>query len=160
MLIINTGGTFNKVYDPIKGELIVAQDNSIVKSALKPLVIKPKVEGIIYKDSLEFSDEDRALLVQTIKKSQEAAVVVVHGTDTMNLSAAAVAKEIEDRCVVFTGAMVPFSIERSEASMNLMLAISKALYHFEEGVFIAMQGLLAPFDRVYKDKKRGTFCLK
>ena len=40
MLILNTGGTFNKRYNPISGELEVAYDNLAVESVLKSLHVK------------------------------------------------------------------------------------------------------------------------
>ena len=156
--MLNTGGTFNKIYDPVKGELVVPQNDDAVGKILGLLQIDARVEGLIYKDSLEMDDADRAMLAQRVAESDQKAIVIVHGTDTMDRSAAAVAKVAGDRCVVFTGAMVPVSIEPREGAANLMLAISKALYCPTPGVYIAMQGLLGPYDGIYKDRQKGRFC--
>ena len=83
MIILNTGGTFNKRYDPISGKLFVPRDNRAIETILDPLVIPMDVEGLIYKDSLEMDDEDRSLLADTIAQSDEKIIIVVHGTDTM-----------------------------------------------------------------------------
>ncbi|BCD60755.1 MULTISPECIES: asparaginase domain-containing protein [unclassified Nitratiruptor] len=160
MIILNTGGTFNKIYDPIKGELIVPQNNDIVHDFLKKNFLQIEIQGLIYKDSLEFSDEDRELLLQAIKNCNRKRIVIVHGTDTMDKSAAFVAPYIHNQCVVFTGAMVPYSIDPVEASANLALAIAKVRYTYEDGVFIAMHGIVDRYDRVYKDRARGVFCQK
>jgi L-asparaginase len=160
MRILNTGGTFNKVYDPVRGELVVPQNDAAVVSVLQAMRLKIPVEGLIYKDSLEMNENDRAMLCERITALPDDSVVVVHGTDTMHKSARYVAKRVKNKCVVFTGAMVPFSIDKAEASANLALAIAKATLAKEMGVFIAMHGLAAPYDRIYKDKQKGIFCLK
>ena len=159
MRIINTGGTFNKIYDPIAGELVVPRDDRAIERILSAIHLKLPVVGAIYKDSLEMDDGDRAELTRLIEAA-DGDVVVVHGTDTMDRSADFVARRIQKRCVVFTGAMIPASIDPTEASANLTLAISKLLYDREPGVFIAMHGLVAPYEKIYKDRQKGVFCLR
>ncbi len=156
MIILNTGGTFNKIYDPILGKLIVPQDNRAVEEILQKIHLRVSVKGLIYKDSLEFDNRDREALLEAIQRTKED-VVVVHGTDTMDRSAAFVAPYVGDRCVVFTGAMVPYSIDQTEASANLMLAIAKVRYCPRPGVYIAMHGIVDRFDRVVKNRQRGLF---
>jgi len=160
VIILNSGGTFNKRYDPIMGELVVPKDNRAIEEILGAVQMPLPVRGLIYKDSLEFDEKDRAALVDAIEASRANSVVIVHGTDTMDASAAYVAKRIQDRCIVFTGAMVPYSIDKAEASANLMLAIAKALHFPSNGVFIAMHGIVEEHTKIYKDRKRGVFCRK
>jgi len=160
VIILNTGGTFNKIYDKIAGRLVVPRSNAAVEDILQKIGLRAKVQGLIYKDSLEFDDSDRRSLLQAIIQSGEQSVVVVHGTDTMIQSAQVVASAQPDACVVFTGAMVPYSIDAGEASANLMLAIAKTRLAWQRGVFVAMHGEVASYDRIYKDRQRGVFCLK
>ncbi|MDO9208128.1 MAG: asparaginase domain-containing protein, partial [Sulfuricurvum sp.] len=122
MLILNTGGTFNKRYNPLTGELFVPSDNGAVEEILQSLVIDIKVQGILYKDSLDMDDTDRSLLADTIAKTDEKVIIVVHGTDTMDLSAEAIARLALQKTVVFTGALIPFSIDPIEATANLAMA--------------------------------------
>lgn len=156
MLILNTGGTFNKRYDPISGELFVPADNVAIEAICHVLATSIDVRGIIYKDSLEMDEADRALLCDTIRQSAQERIVVVHGTDTMGLSAAAVAAASLDKTVVFTGAMVPFSIDPIEATANLAMAMSYVQTD-SRGVSIVMQGVMGPYDRVKKNRKLGKF---
>jgi L-asparaginase len=156
MLILNTGGTFNKRYDPIVGELFVPRDNSAIESILESLVIEVRVDGIIYKDSLEMDDADRALLCETIKASSESIVIVVHGTDTMDLSAEMVAAMNLKKTVVFTGAMVPFHVDPLEATANLAMAIGFAQRSCS-GVYIVMQGVCGQYNHVRKNRELGKF---
>lgn len=156
MLILNTGGTFNKRYNPITGELFVPSDNHAIETIVKRWVISSTIQGIIFKDSLEMDDSDRELLAQTIATAEEKVIIVVHGTDTMDKSAAKVAQMGLDKCVVFTGAMVPFSVDPIEATANLAMAIGYAANR-ENGVYIVMQGVMGSYDRVAKNKTVGRF---
>ncbi|HEX5710166.1 MAG TPA: asparaginase domain-containing protein [Sulfuricurvum sp.] len=156
MLILNTGGTFNKRYNPLNGELFVPSDNHAVEEILQALVVPVEVKGLIYKDSLEMDDDDRALLAQTIAKSDETIIIVVHGTDTMDLSAEVIAKLELKKTVVFTGAMVPFSINALEATANMAMAIGFALRSCS-GVYIVMQGVCGQYNYVRKNRECGKF---
>jgi len=156
MLILNTGGTFNKRYNPLTGELFVPSDNRAVAEILQSLVIEIDVQGILYKDSLEMSEEDRSLLADTIAKSDEKVIIVIHGTDTMDLSAEAVARLGLKKTVIFTGAMVPFSINPIEATANLSMAIGFALRSCS-GVYIVMQGICGQYNYVRKNRECGKF---
>ncbi len=158
--ILNTGGTFNKVYDAIKGTLVVPKNDEAVEDIVKHIRIATSIEGIIYKDSLDMDDRDREVLAQRVAQSKSKRVVIVHGTDTMDLSAAYLAQKRLDKIVVFTGAMIPYSIEKTEAAANLSLALYSASTHSKSGVYVAIQGLFAPYERIYKDRERGLFCLR
>ncbi|WP_310438983.1 asparaginase domain-containing protein [Sulfuricurvum sp.] len=156
MLIINTGGTFNKRYDPIKGELFVPQDNRAIESIRTSLVMDISLQGILYKDSLEMDDHDRSVLAKTIAQSDEQIIIVVHGTDTMDLSARYVANLALEKVIVFTGAMIPFSIDPLEATANLSMAMGYA-QNASNGVYIVMQGVMGRYDSVKKNKFAGKF---
>ncbi len=156
MLILNTGGTFNKRYDPIRGELFVPRDNDAVESVVRTFALPLPVEGLIYKDSLEMDDADRAALCEAIASSHATAIIVVHGTDTIDKSALAVAAIECGKTVVFTGAMVPWSIDPVEATANLAMAIGYAR-NAEHGVHIVMQGIAGTYERVVKNRELGKF---
>jgi len=64
--IISTGGTFNKFYNPIAGELLVDPKSSAIKELLNSWHIKASVINLIGKDSLDMDDEDRALLAKCV----------------------------------------------------------------------------------------------
>ncbi|HEX5624078.1 MAG TPA: asparaginase domain-containing protein [Sulfuricurvum sp.] len=156
MLIVNTGGTFNKRYNPIGGVLEVPQDNHAIEEIVATFSRTIAVEGLLYKDSLDMTNEDRALLGETIAHSSADHIVVVHGTDTMDLSAQYVASLGLPKVIVFTGAMVPFSIDPLEATANLAMAIGYAK-NGSNGVYIVMQGVCGSYDRVIKNREYGKF---
>ena len=156
--IINTGGTFNKIYNPIKGELEVPSDYKVVKKIMKKSLFQKKYEitQIISKDSLDFTKKDRKLLVKTIKKSKAKKIIIIHGTDTMSKSAKFVAKRIKNKKIVFTGAMKPFEIEKIEAVANLFQAIG-CFKNLKKGIYISMHGICKKFDKIRKNYKKGVF---
>lgn len=156
MLIINTGGTFNKRYDPIRGSLFVPEDNRAIESITGTFGTPVDIRGIIYKDSLEMDESDRSTLSKTIKESDEKCIIVVHGTDTLDQSAQAVASLQLEKVIVFTGAMVPFSIDPVEATANLALAAGYARCA-DNGVYIAMQGIVGLHTQVIKNRSAGKF---
>lgn len=156
MVVLNTGGTFNKRYDPVRGELFVPADDAAVETVLGTFAEPVALRGLIYKDSLEMTDADRAELCEAVASTKEERIVVVHGTDTMDLSAAAVAAMKFPKTVVFTGAMVPLSIDPVEATANLAMAIGYAR-NAGAGVHIVMQGVCGSCDEVRKNRELGKF---
>lgn len=159
ILILNTGGTFNKVYDKTTGSLNVLQENKIIKKVLKKCSITYiDVEGLLYKDSLDITNEDRAELSKRINNTKADKVIVIHGTDTMDLSAIFIAKYLKKKTVVFTGAMVPYSISPVEATSNLSMAIGfLQAENIPTGVYISMHGMVQRHDKIRKNRLLGIF---
>ncbi len=158
--IINVGGTFNKLYKPTTGELIVPKDDSAILNILQEtfkINQLPKVEGLIYKDSLEMDKNDRKTLLQALHASKENKIVIVHGTDTMKKSAKVLAKFIKDKTIVFVGAMKPYSYEKTESSFSLGMALGFLKSGQKKGIFICMNGLIRKHNKIKKDYKKGVF---
>src|SRR5574344_2266285 len=86
--VINTGGTFNKQYNPISGELEVPKDSLALDEIISYCYnIDFDVSNIISKDSLEMNDDDRELIVKTIQDYKNQNIIIVHGNDTIDLTA-------------------------------------------------------------------------
>ncbi len=158
IVIINTGGTFNKCYDQKSGNMVINKETEDLKSLTKKMFRKDiRIINIIQKDSLFFDDEDRQLLLETIKSQAKARTIVIHGTDTMNQSCEFVAQHIKDQTIVFTGAFVPYSIDETEAVANLSLAVGYGQAVEKFGTYIAMHGVVSPHKDIKKDKVNDTF---
>ncbi len=158
MLILNTGGTFNKRYNPISGALEVPYDNRAVETVLQALHVSSEgLAGVVYKDSLDMDANDRKMIAGIILESKERDVVIVHGTDTMHLSATVLAGVVENKRIVITGAMVPYSIDPVEATANLAMALGFLQGESGEGVYICMSGMVAAHDEIAKNRVRGVF---
>ncbi len=159
ILVINTGGTFNKYYDPVKGQLVVDSGATALYALASKWLCKFEIMNIIGKDSLDFSSHDRLELLAIISQSEYHDIIVIHGTDTMTLTAEYLADADLEKRIILTGAMVPYAIDPVEASANFASAYSSIGLLKEDGVFIAMHGLLAPYDKMKKDKRKGCFVL-
>ncbi len=157
MLILNTGGTFNKRYNPLNGEMEVPFDNLAIENILSSFASEVKMAGLIYKDSLDMDLEDRKMMVKIILASEESHFIIIHGTDTMDLTASFLDEILEDKVVILTGAMVPFEIDPIEASCNLGMTLGYAKVERRPGVYICMQGLIAQHTKLRKNKTLGKF---
>jgi len=156
ILILNTGGTFNKIYNPIKGTLDIDSSNLALKQIEKSWLCKLNYTSIINKDSLDFTNSDREELANFIATSKYKKIVVIHGTDTIDLSAEVVNFANLNKTIVFTGAMVPFSINPTEATANLSLALGY-IKQAQNGVYIALNGVVDRYDKVIKNRELGKF---
>jgi len=157
ILVLSTGGTFNKIYDPIGGELKVDGGIRAMESIASRWLCDLEYREIIGKDSLEMNDADRETLLEAIIEAPQKRIVVIHGTDTMDRSASHIAARLTDRLVVFTGAMVPYSIEPVEATANFALALGFALESERKGVFLAMHGQIGTPQTLRKNRELGRF---
>ncbi len=159
ILIISTGGTFNKVYNPLNGELVIDEESKALETIASKWLCKFDIINIIGKDSLHISNQDRLLLLATINHSEYDNIIVTHGTDTMDLTAEYLADADIDKRIVLTGAMVPYSIDPIEATANLASAFGYLQTVTDVGVYIAIHGLFGSYDKIIKDKKNGKFTL-
>jgi L-asparaginase len=159
ILILNTGGTFNKIYNPLNGTLEIDKNTSALTDIANKWLCEFEILNIINKDSLEMTSEDRAELLHTIKHSKYSHIIVIHGTDTLHLSSEAIAEAKLKKYIVFTGAMVPYSIEPVEASANLASAYGYLQALEKEGIYIAINAVFGSYKKVQKDRQQGRFIL-
>ena len=158
ILILNTGGTFNKNYDEIKGELIVPNNNLAVESILKHSKITDcTVDGLIYKDSLEINKFDRHLLKEYINMSDYEKIIIIHGTDTMDKTAKFLSKHIKNKTIILTGSMVPYTINPIESTANLLLALGFISTNNKNNIFISMHGYVKKYNKILKNRNLGVF---
>ena len=159
ILIISTGGTFNKHYNPINGTLEIDKTSSALQEIASKWLTEFEILNIIGKDSLEMTNHDRLELLSTIHQSDYNKIIIVHGTDTMDITAEYLADAELEKTIVLTGAMVPYSIDPVEATSNLASAYGYLNALEKEGVFIAMNGVMGNYDKVKKNRKEGRFTL-
>ncbi len=156
ILIISTGGTFNKVYNRVSGELEIDNNSKSLKHIEECWLTNLNYINIIGKDSLDFTNSDRERLLTAIKESKYSKIIIIHGTDTIDKSAIYISQNCLDKTIVFTGAMVPFSIESIEATANLALAIGYSKLA-NSGVYIALNGVVDSYSNIIKNRELGLF---
>ena len=158
--VLNTGGTFNKRYNPIKGQLEVPTDNialdKIVKSCHN---VEFDIKNIVSKDSLEFTQEDRETILENILNSKNDKIIIIHGTDTVDLTSKFIEDKIAGKKIVFTGAMVPMSIDEVEATMNFSQAIGFLNAPIEDGIYLSMHGVVVLASKLVKNRELGQFLI-
>lgn len=157
MLILNTGGTFNKRYNPINGSLDVPYDSLAVEEILSYVDSSYDMAGVIFKDSLEIDINDRKMLASIIMESKDDKFLIIHGTDTMDETAHFLSEIFEDRLIVLTGAMKPFEIDKTESTLNLGMAIGFLKAKDDFGTYICMNGHIEKWDKLVKNNKAGRF---
>ena len=151
-----TGGTIDKVYDQLSGQLVFKKTQLIAMLNRSHSMADTLSEVLFLKDSLEMNEVDRSLILSKCLECEECAIVITHGTDTMVETAKLLGKHIQDKTVVLFGAMVPYSVGQSDALFNLGFALS-SVQNQPSGVYIAMNGTLFDFDKVQKNKTLGLF---
>ncbi len=157
MLILNSGGTFNKRYNPLNGELEIPYDNHVIERILQSAEFKYDLAGVVYKDSIDMDINDRKMLASIIMESKDDTFIIVHGTDTMHITAEFLSEIFEDRKIILTGAMKPFEIDNIEASLNMGIAIGFAKVNQNSGVYICMNGLVESCEVIIKNRELGKF---
>lgn len=160
--ILATGGTIEKIYDEFEGSL--QNRDTIVKNKILQKLRLPyteiTVKQIMSKDSLFMDDNDRAFILNSIQEHEKTnnPIVVLHGTDTMDLTSKYCFEHHPEVsvAVVFTGAMKPLGFDDSDATQNVIEAIFAARI-LSPGYYVTFHGKLFKVPDFRKNKQRGTF---
>jgi L-asparaginase len=162
ILIITTGGTIEKTYDEFDGSL-ENRGTSIKNRILSKLRLPYTniiVHPVLSKDSLFMDDADRKLISETIEADLKlnAPIVILHGTDTMALTAKYCFEHIHNITVpiVFTGAMVPMGFNDTDATQNVTEALLAAKL-LPPGIYISFHNQIFKVPEVQKNKEKRTF---
>jgi L-asparaginase len=154
--IFITGGTFDKEYNELNGELYFKDTHLHDLLEMGRCRASVEIRTLMMVDSLEMTDEDRELIAHQCINCDEDKIVLTHGTDTMAQTAKMLAKKVKDKTIVLTGAMIPIKFGSSDGLFNLgsALAFVQSLPH---GVYVAMNGRYFMADNVRKNKESGVF---
>ena len=154
--IFATGGTFDKEFNEINGELYFKETNLYELLELGRSQLDVKIETLMMIDSLKMSKDDRKYIINKCKNEKTDRIIITHGTDTMVETAKLLAEKITDKTVIFTGAMIPIKFGSSDGLFNLGSTLS-FVQTLEPGVYITMNGRYFTWDNVHKNKKLGIF---
>lgn len=170
LLILTTGGTFDKRYP--EGQWVTEftfppGQESAVTDIMKRARLDPGAfacEWLFAEDSTKITDAQREIIAARCASAEQNRIVVTHGTDTMTQridpatgqlsagpsTAQAIAARKLSKTIVLTGAAQPAVLRDSDTDFNLGLAIGAAL-SAPPGVYVAMNGLVLPWDKTVKD---------
>jgi L-asparaginase len=154
--ILVTGGTFDKEYNELTGELFFHGTHTGEMLRLGRCLAPVEIETLMMIDSLQMTEGDRGSILERCRAVSEKRIVITHGTDTMAETAAVLGRGLRGKTVVLTGAMVPYTFGSSDGLFNLGTAMA-FVQTLGEGVYVAMNGRYFPWDSVRKDKGKGIF---
>ena len=151
-----SGGTFDKEYDMIKGELFFRKTHLSEMLEMGRCTVNVVVRTLMMMDSLKMTDVERDIIVTNCNSCSQDNIVITHGTDTIVKTAEAIAKADVKKTIVLTGAMIPYKFGSSDGFFNLgsALAFAQSLSH---GVYVAMNGRVFDWNKVKKNAKTGVF---
>ncbi len=154
--ILVTGGTFDKEYNELTGELFFKSTHTADMLRLGRCLLEVEIETLMMIDSLQMTNADRQHILERCRAVPENRIVITHGTDTMAETAAVLGPELKGKTVVLTGAMVPYTFGSSDGLFNLGTALA-FVQTLGEGVYVAMNGRCWAWHSVRKNKQKGIF---
>ncbi len=154
--ILITGGTIDKEYDSLTGELTFSRSHLLNMLHQVRCKVTFILEEVMLKDSLQMMSEDRQEILKKCVNCPENKIIVTHGTDTMVETARVLGSNVKGKTVVLVGAMIPYAFGASDALFNLGCAFS-AVQALEPGVYITMNGEIFDWDNVRKNRESGEF---
>lgn len=154
--IFITGGTFDKEYNELTGQLYFNDSHLPEMLDLGRNLVPLEVRTLMMVDSLEMTDDDRNLIAEHCLKSKEDKIIITHGTDTMAETAKLLSEKVKDKTIVITGAMIPYKFGSSDGLFNLGSALA-FVQTLNSGVYVVMNGRYFNANNVRKNKETGVF---
>lgn len=157
VVIIATGGTFDKYYPEGKG----VRDFKFPKRTAAHRILKrirfegAKVINLFAMDSLDMKPEDQERIAHECSIHTDCAIIITHGTDKMISTARCIAKRNLANPIVITGSSQPAIAHETDADTNLAGAIAVA-QAVQDGVYIHMHGTTYGWNRC-KKAESGKF---
>ena len=154
--IFITGGTFDKEYNELNGQLYFKDTHLHELLDMGRSLVPVEIRTLMMIDSLEMTDHDRELIAHQCNQCEENKIVITHGTDTIAETARLLADKVKTKTIVLTGAMIPIKFGSSDGLFNLGSALAFA-QTLPAGVYVAMNGRYFTWDNVRKNKQTGVF---
>jgi L-asparaginase len=154
--IFATGGTFDKEYNEITGTLFFQGTHLSDMLQRGRCLVPVSVETLMMVDSLDMTEADRDLILRRSLDAPEQRIIITHGTDSMEQTAAVLGKSSTGKTIVLTGAMVPYTFGSSDGMFNLGAALA-LVQTLPPGVYVAMNGRCFDWRTVRKNRQLGVF---
>ena len=154
--IFITGGTFDKEYNELSGQLYFNQTHMHELLKLGRCNADVEIETLMMVDSLDMTKNQRNHIIKKCIQEPLDKIIITHGTDTMVETAQMLANQHLKKTIILTGAMIPVKFGSSDGLFNMggALSLVQILSH---GIYIAMNGQIFNQQNVIKNKKLGFF---
>ncbi|RLB63849.1 MAG: asparaginase [Deltaproteobacteria bacterium] len=161
LAILTTGGTIDKTYNESDGTLAnVGSVLNCILTSLRHPSLDIRHVPVMSKDSLDMTDTDRQAILYAVMaaQSQNDAIILIHGTDTLAETGRHLHSKLEDLAipVILTGAMRPYDFRDTDAVQNVTEALLAASL-LAAGIWVVMHGKALPFPEVVKNRSHMTF---
>jgi L-asparaginase len=153
--IFTTGGTLDKVYFDANSEFQVGEPGVVEVLHEANVAFSYDVEPLMRKDSLDLTDDDRALIRERVADDPANRILITHGTDTM-IQTALLLSGIQGKTIVLTGSMQPARLRVSDAAFNVGAAVI-AVQTLPPGVYLIMNGCVFDPKMARKNRDRHRF---
>ena len=154
--IIITGGTFDKEYNEHSGELFFNKTHVPEMLELGKSRLELRIIELMMRDSLHLTDSDIKIICDVCQNSEEDKILITHGTDKMVKTAEFLGKNIKNKTIVLTGAIIPYAFGSSDGMFNLGSALA-FVQTLPYGIYISMNGKYFQYNNVIKNKQNGNF---
>ena len=154
-----TGGTFDKDYNFITGELYFKDTHLGRMFDTGRSTLNIDVKTLMMVDSLEMSDADRDIIIHSCKNAKTHKIIITHGTDRMVQTAKELAQhpELKEKTIILTGAMIPYAFGTSSDGFFNLGASVAFVQTLGPGVYVCMNGRYFSSDNVRKNLDTGYF---
>jgi len=121
---LTCGWTIDKDYWVGKGIYDVEIWNPTINKIVEKFDINSEIEivEVIRKDSLDMTNDDRKLVKEKLKNISNDKIIITHWTDTM-IDTWKVIQDIENKIVILVGSARPWSMNNSDAELNIWYAL-------------------------------------
>jgi L-asparaginase len=152
-----TGGTFDKDYNYISGQLYFKDTHLPRMFERGRCTLDINVKTLMMVDSMEMTDEDREIIKHNCRRSNSDKILITHGTDRIVKTALLLDEAKLDKTIVIMGAMIPYAFgTSSDGFFNLGSALAY-VQSLPQGVYVVMNGRYFNANEVQKNKKTGYF---
>lgn len=159
---ILTGGTIDKIYDPISQTNVMSEGSTIpayINELIKP-AINITFETACMIDSRDMTNNIRADILKRVSSAPHNKLVILHGTDTMSVTAEYLNEQLgadHNKTIILTGSLIPmksFTVSDSGFNVGFATACAQTL---PPGVYVTMHGKIFRAGEVEKNVKTATF---
>ena len=154
--IFVTGGTFDKEYNELTGDLYFKDTHINEMLRLGRSNLDLAITTLMMIDSLDMNEAGRDAIAKACTETPEDRILITHGTDTMAVTAKILSEKISGKTIMLTGAMVPYKFGSSDGLFNLGSALA-FVQTLPQGVYVAMNGKVFSGNNVRKNKDTGQF---